>query len=67
MKNNHVYLTELENSNKLNYSVDAHSLLIDIKILLKEYYLATFNEEGNRLIIKFNNGQKFKLTLTDEQ
>lgn len=69
MKNNdnHIFITDLENENKLNYVIDINSLLTDIKVLLKEYYVATFSEDGNNLVLKFNNGQKFKLTLFEEK
>lgn len=69
MKNNdnHIFITDLENENNLNYVIDINSLLTDIKVLLKEYYVATFSEDGNNLVLKFNNGQKFKLTLFEEK
>lgn len=51
--------------NEISYCIDINSLLTDIKVLLKEYYLATFNEDGNQLLLKFSNGQKFKLTLSE--
>ena len=65
MKNtdNHIFITEMKNER--NYCIDINSLLTDIKVLLKEYYLATFNEDGNQLLLKFSNGQKFKLTLSE--
>lgn len=69
MKNNdnHIFITDLENENKLNYIIDINSLFTDIKVLLKEYYVATFSEDSNNLVLKFNNGQKFRLTLFEEK
>lgn len=61
----HIFVPELECVNKFGFKVDTVDLLSDIKVLLKEYYLATFAEDGNALDIKFNNGQKFRLKITE--
>lgn len=61
----HVFLPEYECAEGLNSVVDEFSLLLDIKALLNEYYLATFSENGNSLDIAFNNGQKFRLTVKE--
>ncbi len=67
MKTNHTFLSELENLNSVaNYKIDKNDLLFDIKVLLKDYYLATFTENENKLKLCFNNGQVFYLSL-DEQ
>ncbi len=45
MKTNHTFLSELENLNSVaNYKIDKNDLLFDIKVLLKDYCLATFTE-----------------------
>lgn len=44
---------------------DEKSLLLDMKALLKEFYIATFMEEENALFLQFNNGQRFKITVKE--
>lgn len=62
----HLFVPELGAFGEPLTSVaEAHDLLIDLKVLLKEYYTATFTEDGNALLMKFNNGQRFKLTLEE--
>jgi hypothetical protein len=64
---NHLFLTETEGAkDNLKYTVGAKDLLIDLKVLLKEYYAATFTEDGSSLIMKFTNGQVFCLNLKEE-
>ena len=57
-------LTELESSKEIgfNYKVDAESILLDLKVLLRDYYTATFTKEENALKLQFNNGQTFILS-----
>lgn len=50
---------------RLTSVIDEMSLMMDIKVLLNEYYLATFNENGNSLKIALNNGQKFRITVEE--
>lgn len=50
---------------KFDYCVGGHDLLIDIKVLLKEYYAATFSDDGSSLLMQFSNGQKFRLRLEE--
>lgn len=47
-----------------NWTTDEKDLLLDIKCLMKEYYFATFTEDGNGLKISFTNGQSFILSVT---
>ena len=61
----HIFSTELECATSFDFTVDAMDLLTDIKVLIKEYYLATFCESGDSLNIKFNNGQTFKLSIVE--
>lgn len=68
MKNKqpHLFLNEMECADgNFNYNLEEHELLIDLKVLIKEYYAATFTEDGGTLILNFTNGQKFKLTLKE--
>ena len=44
--------------------VSTMELLLDIKVLMKEYYAATFSDSEEALIIAFNNGQKFLLSIS---
>ncbi|MDE6362216.1 MAG: hypothetical protein K2N53_05210 [Clostridia bacterium] len=48
---------------ELNYQVGLDDMLLDLKVLLKEYYCGTFTDEGKSLKISLNNGQKFLLNL----
>ncbi len=63
-KQEHVFLTELESAQEvgLNYKVDATTVLLDLKVLMSEYYAATFTETEYALQLQFNNGQKFILS-----
>lgn len=49
----------------LQFTVDEKSLLLDLKVLIKEYYAATFSENGNLLLLKFTNGQTFLLSVNE--
>ena len=64
-RDSHIFVPELDCAQGLNFKVEAIDLLVDIKALLKEYYIATFNKNGNSLNITFNNGQKFRLTVKE--
>ena len=46
--------------------VTANDLLLDLKVLMKEYYVATFSEDNGSLKIALNNGQKFSLILLED-
>lgn len=46
--------------------VTANDLLLDLKVLMKEYYVATFSEDNGSLKIALNNGQKFRLILLED-
>lgn len=41
------------------WKLSTQDLLIDLKVLMKEYYVATFTENEGELKIAFENGQKF--------
>lgn len=62
----HLFLTETESARSgTDFKIEEHDLLTDFKVLFKEYYVATFTDDGNALILNFTNGQKFKLALTE--
>lgn len=63
MKTAHLFAKDLEE--KLDYTVDELSILLDLKVLLKDYYAATFSIDGKNLKISFNNGQSFTLTVKE--
>ena len=70
MENNknqsHVCLRDYEcNEGKLDYTVDAFSIMLDMKALMSEYYVATINQDADALQIQFNNGQKFKVMVEE--
>ena len=43
----------------------AKDIALDLKFLLKDYYLATFDVSGKALNVNFENGQKIKLTVEE--
>lgn len=51
---------------KFQCKVTANDLLLDLKVLMKEYYIATFSEDNGSLKIALNNGQKFRLILLED-
>jgi len=62
----HMFTTETESAkNKFNFKIEEYDLLLDIKALIKEYYIATFTQDGAALTINFNNGQKFRLAVSE--
>lgn len=60
-KENHIFIKDNEGA-ELDYKTDSMSLLLDLKVLIKEYYAATFTADESGLVLGFNNGQKFKIT-----
>lgn len=62
---NHLFVPEFDSLEGLVCKVEAIDLLMDLKVLIKEYYLATLCENGNSVEIAFNNGQKFKLNIVE--
>ena len=64
---NHIMTTDLDLAQycDFKFTVDAESLLMDIKFLLKTYYCGTFEEDEKALKLSFNNGQKFLLKLEE--
>lgn len=45
--------------------MSASEMAMDLKFLLRDFYLATFDVSGESLNINFENGQKFKLTVKE--
>lgn len=58
---NELMLTECMHEGILSTRVDSGDLLSDLKVLMKDYYIATFVEDGQALKIAFNNGQEFDI------
>ena len=60
----HEFITERESAREvhLDYRIESESILFDLKVLLREYYAATFTIEENALKLQFNNGQIFILS-----
>lgn len=54
--------TELD---KVTWSCEAKDLLRDIKFFVREYYTGFYSEDGNSLVIKFNNGQNFSINVNE--
>ena len=62
MQGFHIFATDTELDSELKYKVDAESILLDLKVLLRDYYAATFTKEEDALKLQFTNGQKFILS-----
>ncbi len=60
----HLFAKDVEN---LNVTVDAISILLDLKALMKDYYTATFTAKEKELEIKFDNGQKFLISVKEKK
>ena len=52
-------------SNDIKTKIDKQDLLIDLKVLMKEFYLGTFANDGQSLVLEFFNGQKFALKIEE--
>ena len=63
----HEFVTETESAKEANldYQVEAESILLDLKVLLRDYYAATFTKEGDALKLQFNNGQTFIISIKE--
>lgn len=63
----HKFATETESAKEegIGYKVDAESILFDLKVLMREYYDATFTFEENALKLQFTNGQTFVLCVKE--
>lgn len=48
-----------------NWTTDSESILTDVKYLMKQYYFASFTNDGNGLKICFSNGQRFIISVTE--
>ena len=65
-KQTHLFATETESAKEaFNYTVTPYNLLLDLKVLMSEYYVATFDINGENLVLKFNNGQQFTLKIEE--
>ena len=63
----HLTLIEYDGAKEMNLHsyCSSHDLALDIKWLLSDFYNALFQVDGNSLMIKFNNGQNFLLSITE--
>ncbi len=66
-KTDYEVVTELESAKEagIDYTVDEASILLDLKVLLRNFYTATFREKEDALKLKFNNGQIFLLSVKE--
>ncbi len=58
---------ELNEISESNWFITSKDLLMDLKLLIKEYYAASFTEEDNFLKLSFVNGQTFLVSLQEEK
>lgn len=62
-----IFLSETKDQNtELQYKVTVSDLLFELKVLLKEYYVADFSDNTDSLKMTLNNGQKFRLILIND-
>ena len=62
----HVFVTETESAQEaFNYKVTPYELLLDLKVLMSEYYVATFDVNSEKLLLNFNNGQRFVIEIEE--
>ncbi len=64
---NYAVVTELESAKEagLTYIVDEESILLDLKALLRDFYVATYTQEEDALKLQFNNGQTFIISVKE--
>lgn len=58
---------ELNEISESNWFITSKDLLMDLKLLIKEYYAVSFTEEDNFLKLSFVNGQTFLISLQEEK
>ena len=63
-KEEHVCAVQTE-LDKTMWVCDTKDLINDIKYFMREYYVGFYSEDGERLVIKFNNGQKFMVSVSE--
>lgn len=66
-KTNYTPIPALDCAEECGYvtKTSASEIAMDLKFLLKDFYLATFDVSGEVLNINLENGQKFKLTVEE--
>ena len=52
-------------NNEAMTKIDKQDLLIDLKVLIKEFYCGTFTNDGQSLLLELFNGQKFALKIEE--
>lgn len=58
---------ELNEISESNWFITSKDLLMELKLLIKDYYAASFTEEDNFLKLSFVNGQTFLVSLQEEK
>ncbi len=62
----HTFVTKTDVFDKqVEIKIDIFDLLSDLKVLMNEYYFATFESSEQSLVIGFDNGQRFRLSLEE--
>lgn len=65
-RKSHTFVTETDCAKEsLNYKVTPFELLLDLKVLMSEYYAATFDVNGEKLLLNLNNGQRFAVKIEE--
>ena len=50
---------------EFRWACNVDDILRDIKIFMRENYIACYDEDGKDLVVKFNNGQKFSISVNE--
>ena len=58
------YLESAVESN-LDFIVEEHNLVQDLKMLMRDVYVATYTNDESSLKLCFNNGQRFLITVKE--
>ncbi|MCI8820320.1 MAG: hypothetical protein HFK02_02840 [Clostridia bacterium] len=65
-KSDHLFGPEMEDAKEnLTFKTNSLDLLLDLKVLMKEYYMATFEQDGKYLKLSFQNGQRFRVSVEE--
>lgn len=54
-----------EDISDIRSKTDAKGILLDIKYIIKEYYIGNFSETEDTLVIQLTNGQAFEVCVRE--
>lgn len=59
-------VTKVE-SNDVEGAIHLSDVVSEIELMLKDYYVAELSKAENNILIRFSNGQKFKLIVEENK